>query len=139
MKTLKLNKNSWHYKMVHRHDRFFDEYDLDICSYMRKVIYGVFMYILATLIVTFAATAGSILIIETILSIAFGIYYGMDLFSEIGAAGILLLFVGVIAYMVFSTIKMLTNRVDTAIKHDGFVKNAYKSYKEKFCARVEFL
>ncbi len=84
---------------------------------------------------------------EIVLGIIFSIIFGMLLFSDAA-----LVFMGLVVFLGavvggISGIKYLVEAAERRRcaqrielpKPDGFVKNAYKGWKEKYCVKIEFI
>ena len=144
MKSLTFSKNSWHYYLAKlAYDKPYDEVlsDVcpDICTYMRYVALGLFILLGMGVVI---AAAGFILS-HVILGIIFSLFYGVLMFTPEAIAALLLgtiLGVGFLSHKLFKMRqeKLLSTEYRNRIRHDGFAKNAYKSWKEKFCVKVEF-
>ena len=132
MKTLTFNKSSWHYTIANFGG--FDKWDdQDLCTYTRKFISGIFKSIIIVLCIALFGYGIS----DAILGIIFSIITGTMLIGESGLFTIYLIccfvfFIGV--YLVTGTIMELTSK--RSHKSDGFVTNAYKGWKEKYCIKI---
>lgn len=138
MKTLTVNRNSWHYKLAKLGGRDV-YYETDICSYTRRVMFGVVLAILAT-----AAGIGAIyLLVDIVLGLGFSIWYGVWLMNAPGE--IALMVVAILSFsagVIFSIEKVSQawrrhkrNQYD---REPGFVGQAYQSWKHKYCTKIEF-
>jgi len=163
MKSLTFNKNSWHFYLATRLGGYVAPYPYmdrygkrgfggdkgDICTYTQYVLKGMsgLMFIFALSYVL------SICIVEMVFSIAFSIYYQADLFSNIGAGATIFTVLSSIAcgisLIVSNIIEKNSNKryaaqlaaennPERVVAPDGFIKHAYKSWKQKFCVQVNF-
>jgi len=157
MKTLKFSKKSWHFALA----KFWDsdlEFQLsldpsyyDICSYSKKVIGGIVKFIcnlfLGTVLVgiysvialMFAENPLSMYLINGYPILGFFVF----LFGPfLGALTILIfaLSVLVVFNLFILGVKKLANFIYDypSKKEDSFFSNSYKSWKEKFCQKIDF-
>lgn len=131
MKTLKFSKNSWHYKLARFGDEFSERNLSDICSYTRAFLWGTFLFLL------FVAFMLGIIFIhgEAIGYVAAMIAQGTFIEPDT-LAGICLMLYG--AFFILCLITYTTKTVcEHKFKEDNFVVNAYHSFKDKYCVRVE--
>lgn len=146
MKTLNFNKNSLHYKLatLGGFDRYNCYYDgsTDICSYLRRVMMGVFVSIILLMTFVFAST----LVVHTLFGLVFSFIYDTDMFNVWGQVG--LLTAGISSLFAFIWIvpgkimdlyySIKSNRPEKPAAPDNFVREAYSSYKEKYCVKIKF-
>lgn len=131
MKTLKFSKNSWHYKLARFGDEFSERNLSDICSYTRAFLWGTFLFLL---FVTFML--GIIFIHgEAIGYVAAMIAQGTFIEPDT-LAGICLILYGALFTIWFFT-RAFIIVTEHKFKEDNFVVNAYHSFKDKYCVRVE--
>jgi hypothetical protein len=135
MMSLTFNKRSWHYAIA----KFggFDSYeDQDLCTYTSKFLKGVFWgSMLACLIAAVGFAAW-----HFIFGIIFSILAGEVVMSEIGVVfGILVLVLLLFVAIAAGAEKYRESREFRPQKPDGFVKNAYKGWKEKFCVKINIV
>jgi hypothetical protein len=85
-------------------------------------------------------------------SIGFSLFYGHWIFTEIGEVMLMivtLFSLGILGYIIFTRIGEYRNNKNEAYQDairagtipkpvDGFVKNAYKSWKQKYCVQIAF-
>jgi hypothetical protein len=148
MKPIQINKNSWHYKIVNfPHDN--DE-PKDLCSYLRNFVSGVFL-------ITCVMCLSSIVIGMVIQPvIALFVYFQTgyaEIFSTPTVVSGLMLIALFSAGSIWYAYDLYTQRKEkqrwddykhglplapTFNKPDGFIKLAYKSFKEKTCLFIEF-
>lgn len=132
-----MKRNSWHYKLAkiaNDGNRIYGG-EMSICEYTWKVLFGLLLF-------TFGAT---------VLVILFG-FFGLGVYELIGSAfgfavldqaGMIVL--GLAALIIGSVVAFYANytwreKSEQLLRKDNnsFVANAYKSYKQKVCFRVEF-
>jgi hypothetical protein len=134
MKTLKFNRDSWHYKLVNIVFGFNANYDrADICSYTRKVLLAMFVVTLIAVIILFANYYLGNLIGYIIASIINLTIIDPDIGHIIVGA---IFFNGACCWLA-PIIANKTPRVCYKIS-DSFIGEAYKSFKGKYCAKIEF-
>lgn len=71
MKTLKFKRDSWHYELAHKFDRYPDP-DLDLCSYTRHVIGGT---LICLGIVIIGSSFGYVFVLEPIVWLIYAFNY----------------------------------------------------------------
>jgi hypothetical protein len=134
MKTLKFNRDSWHYKLVNIVFGFNANYDrADICSYTRKVLLAMFVVTLIAVIILFGIYLAGNFIGYIIASIINSTIIDPD--PEFVIVGTLLI-IGT-CFWLAPIIANKTHRVSYKIS-DSFIGEAYKSFKGKYCAKIEF-
>lgn len=138
MKQLTLNKNSWHFLVATKMGGYNDRYDdSDICSYSRKIASGLLRLGFCGLLI---AMIGFIMF-HTLFGIWFSIMFGTFFFTSLGMVGVGFIVLAVQIVVVSKVLGYLQNRstsTEYRNRPDGFIKHAYKSWKEKFCVQVEF-
>lgn len=142
MNTLKFSQNSWHYRFIKRYTTREDYQLSDICAYTRGFLVAAFYALLAFAGITLLAFAGT----QVLVGIAFSLWNGLWIFSPVAEiamaalAGVSLLFGSLFAYC-WAENYLDERRKERMIRGepDGFVTNAYKSWKDKWCARVEII
>jgi hypothetical protein len=135
MESLKIKKDSWHYKLAKfgaRHG--YVPYSSDICSYTKHVIWGLLLGFMAFLaIFTFICGIGNTLAFLAAISV-----YGIWLEPDWPAQVILILSISVgLFLLVFLIYPIVDNIVNSDYNTDKFVPSAYRSFKNKFCIKVE--
>lgn len=139
MKTLKFNSSSWHYQIA----EFGNGMPLkttDICQYGRLFVIGILK------VVPFMALFAliSYFLVDLVIGLGFSVAYWQIMLSPVAQAmgGVICLgiLVTLIYKAVFAFVDYLRYRNDiVSEKPDGFVKNAYKSWKHKYCVRIEIV
>lgn len=140
MKTLQFSRDSWHYKLASFTGfSWASSEDQNLCSYLRHVLFGLF----TALIVTAMFGVVAFVVAHMVLGVWFSILMGQWFFSEWGGAGVLLCSIGLGATFMMNLPRMIYAVVNRAKadhkKPDGFVVNAYKSWKGKYCLPVEII
>ena len=143
MKPLVLSKNSWHYKLVTRVTTY-GRYGIkgDICEYVRCLLGS----ILVISVITVLSIAVLDPFVHMILGIGFSVWMGTWFFTDLGILGLIITFVAglvfVIRWLVEAFERRSYNRRKERLygepKPDGFIKSAYKSWKGKYCLKIEF-
>ena len=132
MQTLTFNKRSWHYAIA-KFGGFSSWEDQDLCTYTRKFMRGLFGASIMGILIAIAGFALS----HFILGIIFSIIAGAFVMSEIGVIfGTILLIAVLFVGICVSVEKYKESREFRPRKPDGFVKNAYKGWKEQFCIKI---
>jgi len=151
MKALTFNTNSWHFllatKMAGYKAPYVSKYSngeiytygdkADICTYSKYVVSGLLLLTLAGL----AVAAIGFIVSHILLGIYFSIMLGMWFFSDIAGgamivAGLILLWLGVAKAWSWNYDRKMSTEYRN--RPDGFVKHAYKSWKEKYCVQIVF-
>ena len=142
---MKVNKKSWHYKIVSVKPG--KEFPSDLCSYMRRIFINTLMLISAILIALFFAVFIGHEVLDNFN--IFRDYSGIiHVLLSLGA-GMLSLSVTVVVIAItiglidiFSSIKekIKLKRVNKSVKLNENVFVAYaKSKKNKYCSKIEFV
>lgn len=137
-----VNENSWHYHLATKYGNMKYWLTEDICTYTQSVILGLIKAALMTLLL--AVVVGSVVSFWMYLLVSAIVGHIATIENGFGMFG------GVIHAIVFGAIAVvnlvlgfewcvnkITGKV-RAIAHTGFVKAAYRSWKDKYCIRVEF-
>lgn len=131
MKTLKFSKNSWHYKLARFGDEFSERDLSNICSYTRAFLWGTLLFSLFTVFILGIVVMHGEAIGYVAAMIAQGTFIEPDTL-----AGICLML-----YIAAFTLGLIIYATRTVCEHefkeDNFVVNAYHSFKDKYCVRVE--
>lgn len=150
MKTETVNAKSWHYRLATTYGNA-SKYRLEVgeanfCSYFWSCVFGMFLVfsviIFSSLFSIFLVLMPGVYIASTILELGF--HFPADWFVVAGFVfdAILFMFVaacvaqekGYIAKMAESYAKLKPN---TPPKPPGFMKLAYRKFKEKTCFRLQ--
>jgi hypothetical protein len=143
VKEFKIIRTSWHYRIANIPG--YSEYreTTDICRYTRDFIIGC-IYLIG---LSAVALAIWYFLISAILGIGFSLYYSTFLMTEAGFAGLASLSF-VLIWAAIHCLSMLKDYylqkrmlrwIDKKDTPPGFLKQAYLSWKEKYCVRVKFL
>ena len=147
------SRNSWHYKLV---DLFFFPKEEDFCSYCRQVLISILTLIVLSFVILIVLPLflGSVVVefisvftifpdIETIFTTQnkLLVFFGLIQFGYIIALliFIILYLLNKCVYQKYQTYNR--NKRDTVVikeKEPSLVKEWYKSFKGKYCPRVEF-
>ena len=135
MEKIKINRDSWHYKIA---DAFDTAYKCDdICSYNRKIIKNLIAFaILATLGIAVLAS-----ISQALVGLVFALIYGLDILTPWSEAVLIVVsvFLGSLSVvMVGNSIADYFYYRKQEKKKDMFLSEAYRAFKEKYCARIEY-
>ena len=132
---MKIKKDSWHYKLANFGDSHgYVPYSSDICSYTKHVIWGLLLGFMAFLaILAFIYCIGNTLAFLAAISV-YGIWFEPGWPAQI----ILTLIITVGLFSLFFVIyPIVDNIVNSDYNTDKFVPSAYRSFKNKFCIKVE--
>jgi hypothetical protein len=149
MRELTYSTKSWHYQLAdnvgYRPERDWDTGERnfgDLCSYWRHVVGG--MLLIAFLMVLFTGVAW--VSVNFLFGLVFSAIYGVWLVNTAGEIALFFLTVGAFLLLLFKGIPMMWMSFQRyrynhprPKKEDGFVKEAYKSWKEKTCVKVKFV
>lgn len=141
MKAVNLNKNSWHYYIAqklgsYRPQEYVNDtrnHKTDICTYTSFVLKGFFLLFVMGIAIAFVG----FLFWNVLFGIIFSIIYGTIIFTDIAIAIFMFLLAVIISATLFVGITMIKSKLENT-ESDGFIKTAYKSWKEKFCVKINF-
>ncbi len=140
MKTLKFDRNSWHYHMVSTYDPSTPSRNL--CEYLRQLVASIIACIFIWILII--STTFLLIINPIVFTIIVYTFQYFDPSSnslwieDVAILGIiinLVVLLGYCAYKLVNLFKRAKNNIDI----DKFVPNAYKTLKEKYCAKIEFV
>ena len=147
------SRNSWHYKLV---DLFFFPKEEDFCSYCRQVLISILTLIVLSFVILiglplfFGTIAVELISVFTILPDVGTLFTSQSkllvFFGLIFSGYIIALLIFIILYLLDKCVyqKYQTysrNKRNTLVikeKEPSLVKEWYKSFKGKYCPRVEF-
>ena len=131
---INLNKSSWHYQLATAYGSLHkNETVTDICYYTRQVIKGVFLAVFITCLISVAAFC----VIDMFMGIGFSIAYGAMLMNTPGLVVLILIFsIGALCALALASDKVSKSNRN---KEPGFVRTAYRSWKDKFCVKVKLV
>lgn len=149
MNAIAIKRNSWHYRIATKMAAYRPEWDYetgadvdDICRYRRHVIGGLFLILLAAVGI---AVVG-FLLTQFLFGVVFSLLYGAWLFTPAAEAVMLVggvIVIGVSLFMGLNKAGEMYHEYKynkkREAKPDGFVKQAYNSWKEKYCVKVTFV
>lgn len=137
---LTLNKKSWHYWIA---TKLGDHYDgnntSDLCSYIKEIIRGILIAILATAF----GTAIGIFLLSPVYHFV-GVLLGLIHRKMIGMeeAGVMMwgfiIIVGTIAYLKIKYDERKQELKNLPAKPPGVIKSAYRAWKDKVCLLITF-
>lgn len=152
MKSFTLNVESWHYKLASNWGYDPDIRDRDICAYTRRVVLGIVVTGILIAMAGLFTFGVSILLVHMVLSPWFYFTAGLA-FDELSILGYVITLAilatvaivqGVEKYKEYRWNKRnerrkLENSEDYVPPEPGFLKIAYRAWKDKFCARLDFV
>ena len=135
MESIKIDVNSWHYKLIKSINGYVDAYD--ICEYRSKLIKAVFAGVLISFLLIFLVVGVSFSLITFILGIFTIFTLGFDhLVPEQIGSFIVLFFICAIGLHAYRKQKSRQHYRERKL---GTIKKMYLSWKEKHCAPVKFV
>jgi len=136
MKPIEIDRNSWHYKAAEFSDHGKIYYCKDICQYSRRVLGGCFWIALISLTAIFFTAMLTYMAADFIAWVAAMIVHlGWVQPEPAALATLMLLVVGSCVVTLFAiprVFRTVSEKIDMP-----FVKTAYSSWKEKWCAPIE--
>lgn len=150
MKTLTFDKKSWHYELAEMGGfRYYDWQEQNFCTYARKVLIGIFLSILITIIGAGAAGTVVMPLVTYIGYLSTGVWLGGesgDIHVAYFIVDTVLIVTVLLWYLVDvlipcaynGAIEFVTKEV-RKVPSDSFVKTWWKSFKEKTCFKIEFI
>lgn len=142
MKALKFRRDSWHFKLALRGGVKISEFSpiTDMCHYVRSVLWGLFLTILLCIAVIAVTAFEGNFLGELIAAVvgwswnSWGILAGCGAVIHVIVA--VLFLIGLIGFL-YTRHQEKLYPYGKPQKPDGFIKHAYKGWKEKYCAQVE--
>ncbi len=138
MKPVTFSKKSWHYWLATNIGDFKTYSQNDMCSYVNNVIKGLLIVLLAsTIVLGCSATVISFLyhIIGKMLGL---IHRSMEVYEGMGMMFVILALVVVVAMFGRDWLANRREKQYASQTPPGFIKTAYRSFKDKVCFLVEF-
>lgn len=130
MKSYKLKKSSWHYKIANfGGQRVFDS--TNICDYSRSVLIGGISFLFVTTLVTLLLSITAYAISNIIGWLFFDYILG-----DIAKGFITVIIAGLAGMLPGLFYIYFKEKVETT--EPGFTRLAYRKFKEKTCSLVEF-
>ncbi len=142
MKTLKFDKDSWHYKLANFGGVWYIEEN--ICGYTRQVIRGAFLAMLVLCVVEFFLfLCVASLLIVLISYIENGIFFIDSPIYVAFISGVTIDIVVLFGYLniefqIQDKIKEKLFTSNDNKKKSNFIVEGYRAFKEKTCVRIEF-
>ena len=139
MKTITIDKNSWHYRLLDKLDFYVAP---DICSYTRKVLGALFLVGLMACFSLYILGALTNIAIWLVVCLQHSVWFQPEPWA-LGTTIAVLGFVFIIG-IVLGAVWIAETNTKRKIRRrnnnepDGFVTEAYKSFKDKVCYRVDF-
>lgn len=134
MKTLIFNKNSWHYWLAREWANFspYDEEEQNICAYTKYVLAGLgkILFISALMVAAFVIPAINLIYCIVI--------WEFNVIAIATIAMIIFIASSITVSICVGYIRDGKFYIAYKKKPDGFIKLAYKSWKDKFCCKIEF-
>ncbi len=129
MEAIKIDKNSWHYKIA----KIVADYPNDICAYRTAFMKASFLLLIRAILAFGALT----LIVHAVIGFAFALFYGYGILTELSIFGLIVI-VSFLLLFVLVSLSMWRSKVRRARGNQGpsVVTQAYRSWKEKHCAPV---
>ncbi len=142
MKSVKLNVDSWHYKLAKQWaDYSPDVHGSDMCTYMRKVLRGLIVGGSVCAIFAALAVAGFVIVTNMIVA-PFSYFFLVKVYGDIIGAIICWSFTAMCLIYGFTSMKIAEYkelRQDMVSKPDSFIKSAYESWKGKYCVKLDLV
>jgi len=127
MKPFIVRRSSWHWYLANFGTSCHAD---DICAYTREVLAGAWLVALcSTLIGGFTA------VLSDLLGYLLATLFNWSLIEPRDLTAGTLIVLGVVA--VFVTVFLLRERVDVNVRAPSFVREAYASWKDKYCVEIE--
>lgn len=142
MKTIKINRNSWHYHIAQTYTDGNAEWASNLCEYNTKVIMG-FAAILC--IIFFTSIAGVMLLSPIFYGVLYLIYGILP--GDLGDICVVFGFVSYLLITCFYVAHLITERKENKLYEmtengiqikDSYIGAAWKSFKDKVCVKVGF-
>lgn len=137
MKTIVVNRDSWHYKLAHFLDKDYCPRRADFCAYLRGILKSV-----VGIAFLCAMACGAIYLVafafwglgELIAWLIFGLLHGWMPMESNGFIGALIVFIGTVCGGI-----ALAQKAGPVIveKQPAFIKTAWQSIHEKTCFRLK--
>lgn len=134
MQTFKVNRSSWHYKMLEKHDS--NPWPQDFCSYWRRVVFvGAILAFFATLGL---AIAGGFLYLA-------GYWLYLAVVAPVEAAKIAVILLAILSFaslpwIVSAIVKRFRKSRSVNVKpvQPSLLMAKYHSWKHKYCPGIEY-
>lgn len=134
MKTLQFNRNSWHFKLVNKIFGYSVYQINDICSYTITVLFSLLILALFGTIIAFLAY-----LIGDFLGYFIATIVNFTLINPEPAAAAVMIILSIVS--IINVIILIGNSSSRTLDKisDSFIVESYKSFKGKYCAKIEFI
>lgn len=139
MKALTFDTNSWHYRFVTsmtNYNPFYD--DNDMCAYSSAFIKASLGLAVIGVLIAFFGHLLAHFLIGVVISLLMGTWF----FTFVGEVMAFTLMLGAVVGILVATVWFGVDQLSTVKRRlsysDSFVSNAYKSWKGKYCVKIEF-
>ena len=133
MIQLNFKVNSWHHQ-ISKFGGLNYMPNTDMCEYVKRFTFGI---LLMLLLIVIGSLTGA-LVIETVLGLAFSLFFGVWIMSAAGEILLITLAACVICVSTAGSYAFTRRSVDKVKNKDNFVANAYRGLKDKYCAKISF-
>ena len=138
MKTVTINKNSWHYKIVTYWNGYESEND-DFCQYTRTVLVATAVFLLVAISLLGLALTLFIGIADTAAWLVAGLVESFVIPSFFASNIIFLTSFVAICGIPYFSVKWFKRYFNSTIKDDNSsLAVAYESWKNKVCFRIDY-
>lgn len=148
MKTLKFDTKSWHWYLAHEVGNYVpSRHGENLCAYTRRVLLGAIKVAGAAAVVGVIVAGIGYLFWNLVFGIIFSILMHTWFFTDEGMAVVVLSGVATGLALLYGLFRLVMRGLSNAAeamkeatieKKDSFAANAYDSWHNKFCARLEF-
>jgi len=132
-----LNRKSWHYWIASNLGDIEDDEITNICTYLRHIIKGLFVGTIAGLfasLLTFFLTTAAYHYLGVLLGI---VHRDATKYEQVG--GGIFIVTAIVAAIILIAVKVQNFMEYAKTEKDvGFVRTAYRSFKEKTCILINF-
>lgn len=125
MKPIEIDTNSWHYKIAF--SSIHSKRITNICEYRTAVITNLLLMALTGLLLSLMALGVAVIMVYGLMSVLFYFTHGLPLQAEFW---LMCTFTAIILF--------LTNKMQAKNPSKSVTMEMYHSWKEKYCAKVEF-
>jgi hypothetical protein len=136
MKTIKLNRESWHYKLSDMTPGF-NPHRTDICGYPWRVFFGMIIFMICLALGSFVTYVVGDTFAWAIACIVNWIW--MDPEGHAAFIGFFVISMTIAMVIGVGLVFFVTFLFEEFSNSDNFLTHAYAAHKEKFCAKIEFV
>ena len=135
MKVIEFKRDSWHHKLATIHDPYYNQDwkdETDICTYTRHVLLGFLSFL-------FMCGVFGLLAFFTLNSL-YAVYQWVFFSQPMNEFAVVFLCVvgGLLTMgLLAGGTAVVREKLDSS--HPGFVRTAYRSWKDKFCVKITFV